>query len=290
MTLVITVLKVALICLLALVILIAAVLCYVLFAPVSYNISLSSDEALDIGARIRDFLGIAIFDVGYVSKEGISWKLRLFHLKKPILPKDDAGRGGGAESEDISEDDSGDVEAVIRGDEIADGADEAVIRDKDESAEPKTSKGETADIAAEKIKKPKVKKPKKKAKKKEDEDKEKKDYIAIAKDPATKRAVSFLFTLAADIIKRLLPKKFEADITFSTGEPDLTGKLTGGLALMPFSYGRKVSIIPDFAAEDPYLYGTMKLSGRIALFHILIPVIKAVLNKDVRKLYKSINK
>lgn len=85
------------------------------------------------------------------------------------------------------------------------------------------------------------------------------------------------------IIKHIWPDIKEADITYSTGEPDTTGYATAVLSMMPFIYGRNKSFNPDFSSEKPYVKGYIIIDGRLFLYYVLYIVISLFTNKDSRK-------
>ena len=115
-----------------------------------------------------------------------------------------------------------------------------------------------------------------------------KRYVSISRDPSTHRAVRFLWEKTVKLLQILAPKRMEADMNFSTGEPDITGQITGLLAMCPAMYAKKVDICPDFAAEKAYALGYITLFGHFTLWSILWLLLVVFLDKDCRKLYKAV--
>ena len=126
----------------------------------------------------------------------------------------------------------------------------------------------------------KQKKPKKSKKK----EKEKNIFLEELKKKENREALLYIIKQFMQLLSHFKPTICYADIAYSVGEPDLTGKLTGIISMLPFVYGKKNHYYPDFSANDPYIHGTIKLKGRITVIFLLIAVIKILINKTCRKL------
>ncbi len=108
-----------------------------------------------------------------------------------------------------------------------------------------------------------------------------------AADERNRRAVSHLWRELCYLLAHLKPKYVKAEISFSTGDPALTGEVTGGLSLFPLIYRYDAHIYPDFLAEEFYIKGSLKMKGHIAVFHFLKILIRLFLDKDVKRLYNK---
>ena len=126
----------------------------------------------------------------------------------------------------------------------------------------------------------KQKKPKKSKKK----EKEKNIFLEELKKKENREALLYIIKQFMQLLSHFKPTICYADIAYSVGEPDLTGKLTGIISMLPFVYGKKNHYYPDFSANDPYIHGTIKLKGRITVIFLLIAVIKILITKTCRKL------
>lgn len=107
-------------------------------------------------------------------------------------------------------------------------------------------------------------------------------------DEQNKAAVAFLCTESIKLLGKLLPEINSADIVYSIGFPDLTGMVTGMLAVCPALYGDDIFILPDFESDDIYAKGNANISGSTSLIVFLIFFVRIIANKDCRRLYKRI--
>ena len=254
MAVILSILKIIGIVLLILLALIILILCYVMFAPFKYFLQGESYESVIESAEFRDFLGIIRINQSFTQDNGLDFGVYLFGSKKPLFPKQEK-----------------DEEAVS----------EASTENTEEIPTKKTQ-----DIASEKTQEilPEA------ASEKADKPRSNKiiNFIRLAGEERTHLAIRFLWEKVIQLIKVLLPQKMEADLTFSTGEPDVTGKLLGALSMCPVVYDKKVRIVPDFNENKPYAKGYIKLLGSIMLFKLLAIIISVILNKDCRKLWKEL--
>lgn len=272
---------------------------YLLFAPFRYSIGGEFYDDISAKGRFSSFLGAIQIRFSYSKKEDVVYGVHLFGLKKPIYPK--------AEENEIKED-----AIVLKSDiEVSTEISEETSKDttiaaayekmdqpvKDNTGEPVAA---ASDMAEEKtnddtpaddnmIAKGEHKR-KKKAKDIKTEGKldKIKDFIDLARADSTRRAIRFLWEKTVKVLKILAPKKMEADIEFATGEPDITGYITGILATCPAAYGKKVSIIQDFEAEKAYAKGYITLFGAVQLFPFIGVGVSVLFNKDCRKIYKAL--
>jgi len=79
---------------------------------------------------------------------------------------------------------------------------------------------------------------------------------------------------------RLKPKYIDGGVDFSTGDPALTGLLTGALSMLPVLYQYGACVYPDFTSDTPYLKGALSLGGRMSLYHGLLCLIRLIRNKN----------
>ncbi len=115
-------------------------------------------------------------------------------------------------------------------------------------------------------------------------------YKKIFTDARNKTAFVFLKVQFIKILQIIMPKKLKMTISFSLGSPDYTGQLLGVLCLFPIGYKNRWNIYPDFENDKKYVTGVIDAKGRILLFRLLITAIKVLLDKDVKRLYKMLNK
>lgn len=112
----------------------------------------------------------------------------------------------------------------------------------------------------------------------------------MIEDERNRKAVSHLKKELFFLLKVLCPGKLKLNLQFSAGAPDLTGQVLGICAMFPFGYQNRWSIYPDFEANEAYVSGETEIKGRIYLFHLAAIIIRVVLDKNCRRLYRMKNK
>ena len=90
------------------------------------------------------------------------------------------------------------------------------------------------------------------------------------------------------LIRKLLPRKISANVTYGFSSPDLTGKVYGIYCLIADRFSRDSEVLPDFDRE--IFEGRIKARGYFNLWGILINVIAIVLNKNAIKIIKSVKR
>ena len=80
-------------------------------------------------------------------------------------------------------------------------------------------------------------------------------------------------------LKRCRIHVSNCDISFSTGEPDSSALIYGGIASLPFMYGKKTHVDVDLMSDDPFVRGHLKISGSIFICILLYYVVKIVVTK-----------
>lgn len=90
------------------------------------------------------------------------------------------------------------------------------------------------------------------------------------------------------LLKRVFPHIRFADLDYALQSPDSTGTLTGVMSLVPFVYGRHISIRPDFSAEKAYARGRVVLRGKIFLFYVIYIIIGMFTDKRSKRFIKGL--
>lgn len=80
-------------------------------------------------------------------------------------------------------------------------------------------------------------------------------------------AVLYLFKANRAIVKKL-------NLEYAFDEPDKTGMLSGGLALIPFIYECEPGVFPDFESDESYFNIETIVDVRLFLFTLLVAFIK----------------
>jgi len=137
-------------------------------------------------------------------------------------------------------------------------------------------------------------KKKRKGKKKTKEKKKKTNIFQAVKrelsDEKNKLAVSHVWREVIYLFSHIKPKTAAGEINFSTGDPALTGQVTGVLSLMPIFYRYKLHMYPDFTADKFYIQGYLTVKGHMALYHMVLILIRLFFDKNIRGLINKIRK
>ncbi len=113
------------------------------------------------------------------------------------------------------------------------------------------------------------------------------EILSLLQDEANQRLLKKLFGELRKLIDSLKLNMRGTDLDFSLGSPDLTGKVTGAMALFPFTYEKHVRIIPDFTEDDLYVDGKAYVKGRFKIASVLKFGIVMILDPTTRKLIKK---
>lgn len=89
-------------------------------------------------------------------------------------------------------------------------------------------------------------------------------------------------------IKSLKLNMRGTDVDFSTGSPDVTGKVSGALVLFMPIYDKKVRIIPDFIDDEFYIDGDIFIKGRLQLLSVAILVLAIYLDSNTKRILNEI--
>ncbi|MGN0240619.1 MAG: hypothetical protein ACI4CS_02935 [Candidatus Weimeria sp.] len=120
-------------------------------------------------------------------------------------------------------------------------------------------------------KEPEKKQRKKKKKKPGDSRKKLLDFIG-------KRLKVILRSIFA-VLKHCHIHMDDCDISFSTGEPDTTAFIYGGLSVLPFMYGKSNRIDADLMSDEAFVKGHTGVRGHVELIVVIIYVLKVLFTK-----------
>ncbi len=107
-------------------------------------------------------------------------------------------------------------------------------------------------------------------------------------DPHNKEAIKHLLAEAKGIYSHCKPRRIRFQLVFSTGDPATTGKVLGGLSLVPLVYRDKNRIVPDFVSDTAYVKGRFLVSGHIILFFVLTAAVRLMADRNIRRLTKHV--
>ncbi len=107
-------------------------------------------------------------------------------------------------------------------------------------------------------------------------------------DPHNKEAVKHMIAEVKGIMSHYKPRRIRTNLVFSTGDPSTTGKLIGGLSLVPLIYEKGNRIVPDFTADKAYIEGKFKITGHVILFFALAAAVRLIMDRNIRRLIKHV--
>ncbi len=88
------------------------------------------------------------------------------------------------------------------------------------------------------------------------------------------------------ILKHVLPRKIKCDLVYGFSSPDITGKIYGLYCIIRNRFAKGSRVVPDF--ENTVFEGYIEAKGHFNLICILHNLICIVLNKNCRKIYRSV--
>lgn len=112
--------------------------------------------------------------------------------------------------------------------------------------------------------------------------------LKMIRDEGNIRVVKLVWKELVGLLKRYRPRRVKADVNYSMGDPARTGQVLGGLAMLPFLYTQKVSVVPDFESEEFYVKGSWDIKGHIQVFPLIRAGLRIYKNQDVKKLIKQL--
>lgn len=247
------ILKVMGMILLVLILILLLAICYLLFLPLGVKIYLSYDTVFDARISLCGFTGFFRALAEYHAGE-FTWNLQAFWGKCRIAPKEAAEAADISQDENVSDAETSDE---LSPDEAASSPDFKTSTDAKRSA---VVRKKHAGATEKKLDKP---------------------------DEKQRQALSVLLGEVMAYLKKIRPRVTEADADYSLGDSADTGMFTGAISLWPGVYGKKVKLRPDFMSDELYLKGYIQLEKRIYMIHLLVFLLRIILNKDIRSLFES---
>ncbi|MCT4688160.1 DUF2953 domain-containing protein [Vallitalea sp.] len=109
-----------------------------------------------------------------------------------------------------------------------------------------------------------------------------KDFI---KNEENRAVIKMIKDKVLKMIKHILPKKFQSKLIIGTGDPASTGYVVGVVSILYTVTGNKLKVVPDF--NEKILQGCFYGKGKIYLIVLLKNTLSIILDKRVRKIYKT---
>ena len=88
------------------------------------------------------------------------------------------------------------------------------------------------------------------------------------------------------LMRHILPRKLKGYLHFGFDNPTVTGYTAGFLAIFYGSYGRNITIQPDF--ENEVLECNLYFKGRIRIITVIIIGVRLFIDKNFRKLVRQV--
>lgn len=299
MELILLIVKIILIVLLVVLGLILLTLGLILFVPVRYEVSGSIGDSweLRIKGKVTYLLSIIKVLFNYEDSQ-FGFKLFLFGFEKKMKEENNESPEDVAEAlyetekvrkEEVAVDEKKNISLIEEQayrTELPENENTDVLQEESisvKSSKEKALNEKSEDSAASK------KKQQKKAK--EVKEKGKFNFAFIKQqitDEHNKSVVCKIWSEISYLLKHFKFRKIITDFVFSTGDPASTGQVLGLLCMIPILYQYEFQILPDFESEKGYLKGTFLVAGKIRLIHVVVAILRLILDKEVRLVFKRI--
>lgn len=308
MAVLLLILKIIGIILLILLGLILLILAVVLFVPVRYQVSGSIGEKTTVRIAVTWLLHAVSWRATY-EEEGFSSQLRIFGITRKGKKPDD-GESGEDDREDGAEEpeerSAADV-PLTDGEQKTDGIltdgeqGEAERFDERQAKEPDPAEHKELEQANPAVRRKRrgglfrriweriraffaglVRKLRQLCAGIKEALKKIKDVRTFLTDERHREALPLIFTELKYLLTHFKFRRIRTDLTFSMGDPALTGQVLGGLCMLPFLYRYQVQVYPDFEAENTYVTGTFDIKGRARGLHIAVSAVRLLGKKEFR--------
>lgn len=307
MTILLFILKIIGILLLSLFGIIFLLLALVLCVPIHYRVEGSEEEVRRIAGKVHWLLHVVSVSFSY-EENRLGYSLRIFGI--PILPR--KKKTSALDDRDFEEDmeeppetaGAGNTETVITGEKIEKSPNRAENKNEihgngkntaehHQTVQKKTPKRKQGVLLWQKIRSfyEKGKQTVHKVLSVLKQLPEKiEDIKKLLTDETNKKSVSLVWKELKYLLHHSGFRKIKTDLTFSMGDPAVTGQTLGVLCMFPMLYRYEINIFPDFEAEHIYIKGTYLIKGHIRLLHFLLSGIRLWKEKDFRRFVKQIMK
>ena len=90
------------------------------------------------------------------------------------------------------------------------------------------------------------------------------------------------------VLKMIIPRKFRMDILLGLGDPATTAQVLAAVNIADAFLNYDIDLEPDF--ENKVVEADVDIKGKIALWRVLLSAARVYFNKDIRKVWKRINR
>ena len=110
-------------------------------------------------------------------------------------------------------------------------------------------------------------------------------YRNLYNSNEAKEAIFLIRKKLKHVLKKVFPRRVHANLVFGFDSPDITGKVFGIYTLFAKRFDRSSRVRPDF--ERKIFEGTVFCKGHFNIWCLLMDALTVILNKNVRKIYRS---
>ncbi len=114
-----------------------------------------------------------------------------------------------------------------------------------------------------------------------------KKFILFTIDEGNQRFLHYVLNNLTPPLKRLAPRIFKLNCSFSAGSPDITGIITGFFSIIPVFHIEGVVVSPDFNSDNQYVQGNIKTVGGTRLFYFLIALFNIYRHPRAKAFFKK---
>lgn len=296
MAILLGILKVIGIVILAVIGVVLAAFCYLLFLPVHLKLYAANDKEWMFRLKLLGFLRFFQIRAEYLSGELI-WSVRAFWGRVIVFPREEKEQGqkqAGQKPEQKQDWDQKQQREQKQKQDQKQGQEQKREQDRKQGQEQKQEQEQKREQDQKQgqvqNRERKNAPPEKQAVKRERGESvsvgEKFQSFRLRRlTPAEKRAIGFLWQELIWYLRKIKPTLAEADALYSLGDPAWTGEFTGILSLWPSAYGKKIQFCPDFESDDPYFQGYIQLESKFYAIHLVKVLLRVYFNKDCKKLF-----
>ena len=255
----------------------------VLFAAMPYEIKAAADG--DVKSLDADFKFSWLFHLisGYIryKEENLDWQVKIAWKKLNVPQKsktiDSTDTKEVVETAKISIDDASNEEEIVKSESI----NTESVQDIEDNKKTKKKVRKKKESLSEKIR-CSIQKIFDKIK---DIYELKEKIMSYVRAEAHKKAFQKLLKELLRLLKKLKPKKLNANIEFGFEDPYTTGSILAYASMLYPFYGDNISIKPNF--EEDIFKGDVYLKGRIRISYFANMGIRLILNKNIRLTIKD---
>lgn len=99
-------------------------------------------------------------------------------------------------------------------------------------------------------------------------------------DEENQKALAIMISCTKNLLHHLRPRKLCGELTIGSEDPELMGRMLGGLSLFYPLYSEDVILRPQF--DRTVFYGELQAKGHFRLIHPVISLLRILMNRKLR--------